>query len=39
VEAARRYIAASQGRLGVFGASPVRDALIELADYVVTRSR
>lgn len=39
VETARRYISASQGRLGQFDASPVKEALLELADYVVTRSR
>lgn len=39
VEAARRYIAASQRRLDLFAPSPLRDALTELADYVVTRSR
>ena len=39
VEAARRHIALSRERLGLFEASPVKDALLELADYVVTRCR
>ena len=39
VETARRYIAASRDRLDPFEASPVKDALLELADYVVTRCR
>ncbi|QEM70182.1 octaprenyl diphosphate synthase [Geobacter sp. FeAm09] len=39
VEAARRHIVASQGCLDLFAPSPLRDALAELADYVVTRSR
>lgn len=39
VEAARRHIASSRERLGSFEASPVKDALVELADYVVTRCR
>jgi len=39
VETARRYISASRDRLDLFEDSPVKDALLELADYVVTRCR
>jgi len=37
--AARRYIDGCNDHLQEFGPSPVRDALLDLADYVVTRSR
>lgn len=36
---ARRYIGECADQLRVFGGSPVSEALLELADYVVTRSR
>lgn len=39
VDAARRYIAACRSHLGQFDRSQVRDALDELAEYVVLRTR
>lgn len=39
VDAARTQIAACRSRLDMFAASPVREAMLALADYVVTRSR
>ncbi|MBI5483337.1 MAG: polyprenyl synthetase family protein [Deltaproteobacteria bacterium] len=39
VNAARTQIAACRSRLDMFEASPVREAMVALADYVVTRSR
>jgi len=39
VTAARRYIEGCAEYLDGFGSSPVREALLGLADYVVTRSR
>jgi len=39
VNAARRYIGNCTSHLETFPAGPVRDALVELAEYVVTRSK
>jgi octaprenyl-diphosphate synthase len=39
VASARRYIAACTADLHCFGPSPVRDAMLELAEYVVTRCK
>lgn len=39
VEAARRYIDNCRSRLDLFEATPVKAAMLDLADYVVTRSR
>jgi octaprenyl-diphosphate synthase len=39
VTSARRYIESCAGYLDGFGSSPAREALLGLADYVVTRSR
>ena len=39
LEAARRHIAECSSSLGCFGPSPDSTALLELAEYVVTRSR
>lgn len=39
VDVARSYIAGCRGRLDIFDSCPVREAMIDLADYVVTRSR
>ncbi len=39
VEAARFYIDRCKGHLELFGPSPVRDALIGLSEYVVTRNK
>ncbi|HIJ96710.1 MAG TPA: octaprenyl diphosphate synthase [Desulfuromonadales bacterium] len=39
IEAARGYISRCRTHLGLFTDSPVRQAMIELAEYVVTRSK
>ena len=39
IEAARRHIERCKVHLGLFPASPVKDALCSLADYVVTRCK
>lgn len=39
VDAARGYIAGCRGRLDAFDACSVREAMLSLADYVVTRNR
>lgn len=39
VDAARRYIACCHGHLALFSDTPVRQAMIELAEYVVTRCK
>ncbi|MDD5286378.1 MAG: polyprenyl synthetase family protein [Desulfuromonadaceae bacterium] len=39
VDAARGYIAGCKSRLDMFDSCSVREAMIDLADYVVTRSR
>ena len=39
VDAARRYISTCRSHLGLFADGPVRQAMMELAEYVVTRSK
>ena len=39
VAMARRYIAACTADLQCFGPSPAREAMLELAEYVVTRNK
>lgn len=39
IDAARGYIEMCRGRLDTFEASPLRDAVVQLAEYVVTRSK
>ncbi|MDO9068170.1 MAG: polyprenyl synthetase family protein [Deltaproteobacteria bacterium] len=39
VDAARGYIAGCKSRLDIFDPCPVREAMLDLADYVVTRNR
>ncbi len=39
VDAARTYIDSCKSHLGLFAPSPVRDALLGLSDYVVTRNK
>ncbi len=39
IETARFYIDRCKGHLGLFAPSPVRDALLSLSEYVVTRSK
>jgi octaprenyl-diphosphate synthase len=39
VSRAREHVALAKEHLGIFGVSPVRDAMLQLADYVVTRGK
>ena len=39
VDLARNYIAGCTAHLAAFGQSQVKDALLELSDYIITRNK